>query len=43
MLLKKEGEGGRGEMQYSNNMLLHNNLLQASGLLLQLELLQPRL
>jgi hypothetical protein len=30
-------------MQYSNNMLLHNNLLQASGLLLQLELLQPRL
>ena len=30
-------------MQYSTNTLLDNNLLQASGLLLQFELLQPRL
>ena len=30
-------------MQYSTNTLLDNNLLQASCLLLQLELLQPRL
>jgi hypothetical protein len=30
-------------MQCGTNMALGNNLLQASGLLLQFELLQPRL